>query len=110
MTEPKKEVQEKINKLSTMEQSLQQFLAQKQQFQAQLIEINSALEALEGTEKAYKIVGNVMIDAKKDDLKKELTEKKEMVDIRVKTLEKQEEKTREKTQELQAEVMKEMGE
>ena len=38
-----KELQEKINNLSMMEQSLQQFLVQKQQFQSQLIEVESDL-------------------------------------------------------------------
>ncbi|MBW2964405.1 prefoldin subunit beta [Candidatus Woesearchaeota archaeon] len=105
----KKEVQDKINKLSAMEQSLQQFLVQKQQFQAQLMEVTSALDELEKTDKAYKIVGNVMVSADKETLKKDIAQKKEMLEIRIKSLEKQEEKTREKTQELQSEVMKEIG-
>ncbi len=109
MTEDKKDIQEKINKLSTMEHSLQQFLAQKQQFQAQLMELTSALEELGKTDKAYKIIGNVMVDTNKDNLVKDLGEKKEMLDIRIKNLEKQEEKMRTRTAELQSEVMKEMS-
>jgi prefoldin beta subunit len=110
MAELKKDVQEKINRLSTMEQSLQSFLAQKQAFQSQLLEVNSALEELKKTDKAYKIVGNVMVSTDKAKLVEELQSKKEMLDIRIKTLEKQEAKTREKTSELQSEVMKEIGE
>jgi prefoldin beta subunit len=110
MAEEKKDVQEKINKLSTMEHSLQNFLAQKQQFQAQLLELVSALEELDKTDQAYKIVGNVMIKSSKDDLKKDLEQKKEMMELRIKNLEKQESKMREKTSELQSEVMKSMGE
>lgn len=105
----KKEVQEKINKLSAMEQSLQQFLIQKQQFQAQLMEFTSALDELDKTDKAYRIVGNVMVSADREVLKKDLSQKKEIIELRIKSLEKQEEKTREKTQELQSEVMKEIG-
>jgi prefoldin beta subunit len=104
-----KELQEKINNLSMMEQSLQQFLAQKQSFQGQLMEIDSALEELKKTDKAFKIVGNVMISANKDSLIKELSEKKETAELRIKTIEKQEGKMREKTAELQSEVMKKMG-
>ena len=107
--EPNKEMQEKIQKLSMMEQSLQQFLAQKQQFQAQLLELTSALEELEKTSKAYKIVGNVMVDTDKDTLVKDLTQKKEMIELRIKSVEKQEDKMRDKTSELQSEVMKEMS-
>ncbi|MBW2997237.1 prefoldin subunit beta [Candidatus Woesearchaeota archaeon] len=109
MTEAKKDLQEKINKLSMMEHSLQSFLGQKQTFQAQLMEIESALTELDKTDKAYKIVGNVMVASDKEELKKDLQQKKETAELRIKTIEKQEEKMREKTAELQSEVMKEMG-
>jgi prefoldin beta subunit len=109
MTEVGKDVQEKINKLSMMEQSLQQLLAQKQTFQAQLLEVESALEELKTTDKAYKIVGNVMVASDKDALTKDLHDKKEMAELRIKSIEKQENKMRETTSELQAEVMKEMS-
>ncbi|MBN1544796.1 prefoldin subunit beta [Candidatus Woesearchaeota archaeon] len=109
MAEVKKDVQEKINKLSSMEQSLQSFLAQKQAFQAQLLEIDSALGELKKTSKAYRIVGNVMVASDKAELTKELEQKKETMELRIKSLEKQESKMREKTSELQSEVMKEMS-
>jgi len=110
MAEVKKDVQEKINRLSTMEQSLQSFLAQKQAFQSQLLELNSALDELKKTDKAYRIVGNIMVDTDKAQLEKDISEKKEMMELRIKSLEKQESKMREKTSELQSEVMKEMSE
>ena len=109
MPEVKKDIQEKINKLSTMEQSLQSFLSQKQAFQSQLVELNSALDELKKTDKAYKIIGNVMVCSEKDELTKDLSQKKEMVELRIKNLEKQENKMREKTSELQTEVMKGMS-
>ena len=101
-------VQEKINKLSMMEQSLQQMLAQKQQLSSQLMEVESALEELEKTDSAYRIVGNIMIASDIGSLKDELKKKQELVKVRLKTVEKQEEKLRKDTQELQKEVMKEM--
>ena len=109
MSKDKQDVQNKINKLSMMEQSLQTFLGQKQTFQAQLLEIDSALEEIQKTEKAYKIVGNIMVVSDKDKLIKDLGQKKEAAEIRIKSIEKQEEKMREKTSELQSEVMKEMS-
>jgi prefoldin beta subunit len=109
MAEMKKDVQEKINKLSMMEHSLQAFLAQKQAFQSQLVELDSALGELKKTDKAYRIVGNVMVAADKDALATDLAQKKEMMELRIKSLEKQELKMREKTSELQSEVMKEMS-
>lgn len=103
-----KETEQKISQLSLIEQNNQNLLLQKQQFQAQLIEIESALNELKDAEKAYKIVGGIMVDAKKDVLEKELTEKKEMLDIRIKNFEKQEEKLKERAKKLQEEVLEEI--
>lgn len=83
-------------------------MMQKQQFQAQLVEIESALNELKNAKTAYKIVGNIMIDAKKEDLEKDLKEKKEKTELRIKTLETQEKKLKEKASSMQAEVMKDL--
>ena len=88
------------------EQSLQSFLGQKQQFQIQLVEIESALNELENTEKAYKIVGSIMVEADKNELKADLQSKKEMLELRIKTMERQETQVREKASELQSEILK----
>jgi prefoldin beta subunit len=105
-----KEVQEKINELQLLEQNSQSFMLQKQNFQVQLMEVESALKELEKTKEAYKIVGNIMVSSSKSDLKKDLESKKEMLELRVKSLEKQEEKLKEKSSKLQEEVMLEMKE
>ena len=105
-----KETQEKIQKLQLYEQNLQQFLIQKQQLHSQLIEMESSLGELEKVETAYKIVGNVMISAKSEELKKDIQQKKEVVELRIKSLEKQESSIRDKTKKLQEEVLGEMKE
>ncbi len=105
MTEIPKEAEEKINQLQLLEQSLQAFLVQKQQFQAQLVEGECAVKELEGAKESYKIVGNIMVKTDKENLKKELESKKEMLNLRIKTLEKQEEQIKEKSTKLQSEVM-----
>ena len=91
-----------------LEQSLQAVHSQKQQFQAQLIEIESALSELTKTNTAYKIVGNIMVLSKKDELKKDLEEKKEIFSAKMKMFEKQEQKFKEEAEKLQKELMKEM--
>lgn len=101
-----KDVQEKIAKLQGLEQNLQNFLMQRQQFQTQLMEIDSALDEIEKTDSAYKIVGNIMVKTGKEDLKKDLIQKKELMEIRITSLEKQESQLQEKAQELKDEVMK----
>lgn len=100
-----KETQEKISQLQMFEQSLQTFLGQRQQFQIQLVEVESALKELETTNKAYKIVGNIMVEAEKEELQNELKSKREMLELRIKTMEKQESQVRERASKLQAEIL-----
>ena len=100
-----KETEQKIGQLQMFEQSLQSFLGQKQQFQVQLVEIESALSELDSTEKAYKIVGNIMVEAEKNELKADLQSKKEMLELRIKTMERQESQVRDKASKLQSEIL-----
>ena len=104
--EVSKETEQKISQLQMFEQSLQNFLGQKQQFQVQLVEVESALNELDNTEKAYKIVGNIMVETDKSDLKADLESRKEMLELRIKTMEKQETQIREKASTLQSEILK----
>ncbi len=103
--EVSKETEQKIGQLQMFEQSLQSFLGQKQQFQVQLVEVDSALSELDTTDKAYKIVGNIMVEADKNDLKSDLQSKKEMLEIRIRTMEKQEAQVRERASKLQSEIL-----
>ncbi|MBS3155013.1 prefoldin subunit beta [Candidatus Woesearchaeota archaeon] len=101
-----KETESKIIDLQTMEQNLQNLLMQKQRFQITQTEIDNALEELKKTkDDAYKIIGSIMVKTKKDDLEKDLKEKKDLVDLRIKNIEKQETKIKERAQEIQKEVM-----
>ena len=104
--EVSKETEQKIGQLQMFEQSLQNFLGQKQQFQVQLVEVESALGELENTDKAYKIIGNIMVESDKSELKADLQSKKEMLELRIKTMEKQESQVREKASKLQSEILK----
>ena len=104
--EMSKETEQKIGQLQMYEQSLQTFLGQKQQFQAQMVEAESALNELEHAETAYKIVGNIMVLSDKKELKADLESKKEMFELRIKSIEKQENQVREKTSKLQSEILK----
>ncbi len=103
-----KETEKKIVELQMLEQSMQNFLMQKQKFQISLSEIENAENELKGLkeENAYKIIGDIMIKYKKDKLEQDLKEKKNILDLRLKNLEKQEEKIKEKYESLQKEVMK----
>lgn len=97
--------QENIARLQMLEQNMQTVSMQKQQFQAQLLEIESALKELGTSNTVYKIVGNIMVSTEKIDVEKDLKQKKELIDLRMKNLEKQEKQFKEKTQQLQQEVL-----
>ena len=104
-----KESEKGIAQLQALEQNLQQFLAQRQNFQMQQLEIENALKELETTkETPFKVVGNIMVATSKDALKEELTSKKEVVEMRIKSIESQEEKIREKADALQKSIVKEL--
>jgi prefoldin beta subunit len=103
-----KELQNKINQLSLMEQNLQNFALQKQQFQAQLLEIESAENELKDSKEAFKIIGSIMVASNKEKLQKELVDKKEVLRIRIESFEKQEAKIKEKADAMQKEVLDEM--
>ncbi len=100
-----KETQEKIGQLQLIEQNMQNMMAQKQQFQTQMVEIDSALKEIKNSKTAYKIVGNIMVSSDKESLEKDLNEKKEMMELRIKALEKQEQQIKDKAQKIQQDVM-----
>jgi prefoldin beta subunit len=108
MTDVSKDAERKIGQLQMMEQSVQSLSMQKQQFQLQQVEIESALKELETVKEAYKMVGNIMVLSPKDKLKEDLSSKKEIIDLRIKNLEKQENQLRERASKLQEEVLKEL--
>lgn len=104
-----KEIQEKIGELQLLQQRLNLFANQKQIFQLQKIELENALRELKGAKApVYKLVGEILIEKSPDTLKKELEEKNNDVDIRIKSLEKQEKSSKDKAMDLQKEVAKKL--
>ena len=102
------DTQEKLQQLQMIEQSLQASLMQRQNFQVQQIELESALNEIKDKKTAYKIIGNLMVSSDAESLRNELEQKLETTKIRLKNMEKQEEKIREKAQALQKEVLEGM--
>ena len=100
----------KINQLQLLQQNLQNLVMQKQQVQNQLLEIESALTELKTTDQAYKIVGKIMLASSKENLIKDITEKKEISEVRIKNFKEQEDSLQKNIEEVQKEVMKELKE
>ncbi len=103
------ELQKRIQNLQSLEQDFQQLVSQKQNIQLELNESNTALEEVQKTDKdVFQVLGNVMVSADKDKLKKDLEETKQNLDSRLKTLEKQETSLRENIERIRNEVMSKM--
>lgn len=94
-----------IFQLQLLQQNLQNIVLQKQHLQKQLAEINSALEEIVSSPSVYKIIGDIVVASEKNSLKKELEQKKEILQLRLKNFEKQEQILKEKTEETQKKVL-----
>lgn len=102
-----KETQEKIQELQAYEQNLHGLLMQKQAFQMELNETENALsEISKSKDDIFKLIGNIMIKTSKEETEKELNHKKELLSIRLKSIEKQETQLTKQLEELKEEVMK----
>ena len=108
------ETQEILIELQTFQQQTQTVLIQKESLNIQNMEIDRALEELKKTtnEDAYKAVGPILVKSTKKDLEKDLIERKETIDLRLKSLQKQEDRLKEKmkqTQERFEEILKDQN-
>ena len=97
------EAQQTLIRLQTFQQTAQAIAMQKESLTIQKLEYEKALEELGKTkhEDVYKAVGPILIKSTKKDLDKELNEKKETIELRIKSLQKQENRLREKLKESQ---------
>jgi len=100
------QVQNMLSQLQQIQQQLQAVISQKVQIEALIRETDDALKELEKSksEEVYKAVGNILVKSDKSEVVKELTEKKETYEVRIKTLERQEEKLRERLTEMQRKI------
>jgi len=100
-------LREQLARYDQTQQNLQAVLAQKQQVELELGETEKALEELDkasDTEAIYKFAGNLLVKVKKEDVVKELNEKKELGNTRKMVLAKQEARFRESLKDLQSKI------
>ncbi len=86
------------------QQHAQALAAQRQQLELLMLETKKALEELDKSPQdatVYKGVGPLLVRASREELRKELEEQRETLELRVKTLERQEERVAERLRELQ---------
>ena len=101
-----KEAEQLLGQAQIYQQQIQNIMAQKSAMSMELSDIKKALEEIEKTSEkhVYKLSGPLLIKTDTKDVKKELTEREEIISMRVKTYEKQEEKLKEKIEGLRSKI------
>jgi prefoldin beta subunit len=105
------QIQQRLLRLQQLQQTMQGVMAQKQQLSLQLNEVENAsseLEKLTETAVIYKSIGALLVKAEKDKVAAELTERKELLKMRVDVLAKQEERLKTQVKDLQDKLQQDL--
>ena len=100
-------LREQVARLQQLQQNLQAIMVQKQQVELEVVETDRALEEIRKTgieDVVYKSAGPLLIKSKKDDVIKELEEKKELSNTRVMVLTKQETRVKDNLKEVENKI------
>lgn len=106
------QVQERLLRFQQLQQTLQSVLAQKQQVEIELTEVEQALAELQKTSDEaviYKAVGSLLVKTEKAKVTVDLNERKELLNMRASVLGKQEERLRSQMKELQAKLQQDLA-
>jgi len=89
------QLQDQIMKLQQLQQKMEILVAQRRQLEQELKQTESALSELETLETdalVYKSIGAILVKANKEKVQEELGDRKETLEMRVKSIVKQEER------------------
>jgi prefoldin beta subunit len=106
------QVQNQLAQLQQLQQQAQSVMTQKSQIEVLLRETEAALKELEKSSEdavIYKSVGELLFKAEKQKLAEELKERKDMMDLRLKTISKQEERIQGRFTQLQEQLKQSLG-
>lgn len=105
-------VQEQINQFQNLQQQAQAVAVQKQNLDIQINETERAIAELEKTDsdrEVYKSAGNLLIKVDRDEVFEETKENLESLQLRQKTMERQEERVMKKLEEMQSSIQNAMN-
>ncbi|MEL9991786.1 MAG: prefoldin subunit beta [Thermoproteus sp.] len=105
-------LQDLVNRFQQAQNQLQSVLLRKQQYEAELRDVEKALseiEKLAQDAKIYKSVGNFLLQTSRDVALQELKERKELLELHIKTLSRQESMLREQLDKLRDDINKELA-
>jgi len=105
------QVQQRLLRLQQLQQTLQAVLTQKQQLELELNEVEQALSELEKlTDEAviYKSIGSLLVKSERTKVTTELKERKDLLNMRIGVLGKQEERLRVQVKDLQTKLQQDL--
>lgn len=100
-------VREQVSRLQQLQQNLQAIMTQKQQLEVEMVETDRALQELKKAgpdDIIYKNAGSVLVKTNKEDVIKELEERKELSNTRNMVLGKQETRVKENLKEVENKI------
>ncbi|ADY02001.1 MAG: prefoldin subunit beta [Vulcanisaeta sp.] len=100
-------LQSDLEKLQALQDQLNSVRVRKQQFESELKEVEKAISEIEkiSTEsKVYKIVGSFLVLVTKDQALQELKDRKELLELHIKTLSRQESMLMKQIEDLRTQI------
>ncbi len=104
-------IQNQLVQFQQVQQQAQAIASQRFQLELQLKEVERSLgevNKLDDDAEIYKSVGAILLRSTTSTVKEELVEKKETLELRIKTLKKQEEKVQQRLREMQQKIRQEL--
>lgn len=101
------QLQEQLVRLQQLQQTYQVITTQRQQLEGERFEVEKALTELKKMSDeviVYKSIGTILVNSNRRTLIEELTERKDLLDMRIKVLTRQQERAEERLKELQQKV------
>ena len=105
------QIQQRLLRLQQLQQTLQGVMSQKQQLELQLTEVEQAVTELDKLDEAaviYKSIGALLVKSEKNKVTTDLSERKELLKMRVDVLAKQEERLRTQVKDLQEKLQQDL--
>lgn len=106
-----KQTRDELVEYQNLQQQIQLLLLQRQQVLAAIAELEKAREEVDKSSGGfYRFIGSVLVPKKKEELKKELKEEKESLELRRDVFQKQEARLRERFEALRKKLEAKLGE
>ncbi|MCD6528915.1 prefoldin subunit beta [Candidatus Bathyarchaeota archaeon] len=105
------QVQERLLRFQQLQQTLQSVLTQKQQLELELTEVDQALDELKNLEEdavIYKSIGSLLVKVGKTKITEDLKERRELLNMRISVLGRQEERLRSQLKDLQEKLQRDL--